>query len=225
MKQADNDRSKAIQAIIEQHKYDIETMKQQHEQAMKTEHGKITDLQQTLQKQQIESAEFHQQQLQSAMEQAKNNYSQIIQSLMEQHEQAIDTMKQQHEQEMTTELSKITDLRQMLERQEALLQEERRKYTAMKQCMDRLEEIARKDASHIKELKEQIAKDQRIYESEKHDMQTSYEQAWILAKKQRQTIENTFQEESTRLQQQLLHHQLRNQKLNRLICQLVIVTD
>jgi myosin heavy subunit len=247
MEQAEHDQSKTIQTMLEQHEREIQDIQQQHERAMQTELCTITDLRQTLQKQQLDLTEFHQRQMQSTMEQIKNDHSQAMQDLMgqheqvidtmkqqheqaidtmkQQHEQAIDTMKQQHEQAIKMEHATVTDLRQMLERQEILLQEERRKVTSIRQSMDRLEQIARKDANQVKELTKQLSNEQRVHETEKQDMQSSYQQAWISSKKNRQAMEATFHEESTRVQHQLIHHQLRNQKLNRLVCQLLIVAD
>jgi hypothetical protein len=192
---------------------------------------------------QAETSEFQEQQLQQALYEAEREQSQILASLKEEHAQTIQEMKRSHEQALQKEVAKMVELqqahqlalqedaaqmaklRQTLQGQETLLLDERRKVKAMKQSMDTLEQVAQRDAQHIIELQEQVLSQQRDHETATRELQTSYEQAWTKAKQQRQMLQETLTQESERLQSSLMQSHVHNRKLNRLLCQLLIVAD
>ncbi|KAG7340886.1 hypothetical protein IV203_024429 [Nitzschia inconspicua] len=177
------------------------------------------------QAEQQETSEWQEQQLSIALETAEREHQRMIKTLQEEHLAAIKGLQERHEAAIQNEMTTISTLRRTLQGQETLLLEERRKTKAMKQSIETLEGLAQRDAALIDELKGQIVSQQRSHDSDIRKMQASYEHAWNKAKEQKQAFQAQYGSDLQRLQAMLLQHHLHHHKLNRLLCQLLIVAD
>ncbi|KAG7373607.1 hypothetical protein IV203_034331 [Nitzschia inconspicua] len=177
------------------------------------------------QAEQQETSEWQEQQLSTALETAEREHQRMIEILQEDHLAAIKGLKDKHEAAIQNEMTTISTLRRTLQGQETLLLEERRKTKAMKESIETLEGLAQRDAALIDELKGQIMSQQRSHDNDIRKMQASYEHAWNKAKEQKQAFQTQYGSDLRRLQTMLLQHHLRHHKLNRLLCQLLIVAD